>query len=166
MENSEDHLAVPLVSIVVAMSRAGVIGYRNALPWHIPADLHHFKTLTWGGTVLMGKSTYLSLPHGALPGRRNMVLSHTVKTLPGCEVYASLEDALAHVSAGEDVFVIGGASVYGQALPLARRMYVTLVDAEPQSADTWFPSFEWSDWRITKKEKHAGFSFIDLSKRV
>lgn len=166
MENQKEHVEDRLVSIVVAMSHSRAIGYCNALPWHIPADLHHFKVLTLGHTILMGMSTYLSLPQGALPGRRNIVLSHRVRHLPGCELCSSLEEALALIPKEEEVFVIGGATVYRQALPIANRMYVTLVDAEPQAVDAWFPVFEKSDWKITTKEKHNGFSFVYLSRQV
>ena len=114
------------IAIIVAMGRNRAIGYRNRLPWSIPEDMAHFKQLTMGHTIIMGRHTFYSLPHGALPGRRNMVVSRTVESIPGCEVFPSLASALeacnapsGHsvgdaqgASADNTVFVIGGASVY------------------------------------------------------
>ncbi len=146
------------------MSPHHAIGAHGTLPWHIPEDLVRFKQLTWGHTVLMGRKTYASLPHGALPGRRNIVLSRTITELPGCEVYRSLEEGLSHVSNEEEVFVMGGASVYREALPLATRLYITLVDQEPEAADTFFPNFDENEWKRTKQERHQGFTFTDWIK--
>lgn len=160
------------LSIIVAMSAGGAIGYEGALPWHIPDDLARFKAITYGHAIIMGRKTFESLPHGALPGRRNIVLSRRQQPLDGCEVFGSLSEALdscgerARLSGRDDeVFVIGGASVYRQALPMADKLYLTLVDCRPQRADTFFPSFDKAGWRETKKEKHNGFSFIELERR-
>ena len=146
------------------MSPHHAIGAHGTLPWHIPEDLARFKQLTWGHTVLMGRKTYASLPHGALPGRRNIVLSQTITELPGCEVYRSLEEGLSHVSNEEEVFVMGGASVYREALPLATHLYITLVDNEPEAADTFFPNFDKNEWKRTKQERHQGFTFTEWIK--
>ncbi len=146
------------------MSPHRAIGAHGTLPWHIPEDLARFKQLTWGHTVLMGRKTYASLPHGALPGRRNIVLSQTITELPGCEVYRSLEEGLSHVSNEEEVFVMGGASVYREALPLATHLYITLVDNEPEAADTFFPNFDKNEWKRTKQERHQGFTFTEWIK--
>ena len=143
------------------MSPHRAIGSHGTLPWHIPEDLAHFKQLTWGHTVLMGRKTYESLPHGALPGRRNIVLSQTLTKLPDGEVCRSLKEALALVSNDEEVFVMGGASVYREALPWALRIFITLVDEEPEAADTFFPAFDESQWLETKHEQHPGFAFTD-----
>ena len=146
------------------MSPHRAIGAHGTLPWHIPEDLARFKQLTWGHTVLMGRKTYASLPHGALPGRRNIVLSRTITELPGCEIYRSLEEGLSHVSNEEEVFVMGGASVYREALPLATRLFITLVDREPEAADTFFPTFDESQWKETKQGQHQGFAFTEWIK--
>lgn len=159
MENKK--LTYPHLSLIVAMSAHGAIGSHGTLPWHIQEDLDHFKQLTWGHTVLMGRQTYESLPHGALPGRRNIVLSHTMRELPGCEVYASFEEALHHCRLNEQVFVMGGASVYREALPIASHLYITIVEKEPADADTFFPAFDESEWREVKHEQHAGFAFTE-----
>jgi dihydrofolate reductase len=149
------------LSLIVAMSPHRAIGSHGTLPWHIKEDLDHFKKLTWGHTVLMGRRTYESLPHGALPGRRNIVLSQSTKSLPGCEVYTSFEEALQHCGADEQVFVMGGASVYRTALPLASHLYITLVEQEPQDVDTFFPVFNEDEWQEVKHEQHKGFTFTE-----
>lgn len=164
-----------MLSIIVAMSPNHAIGYQGSLPWHIPEDLAHFKALTMGHTIIMGRKTFESLPHGALPGRRNVVLSRTITTLPGCDVFTNLQNAISNCNGNllgksllsndvsdNELFIIGGASVYAEALPLADRLYITLVDTDPENADTFFPHFDLSQWVETKKEKHSGFSFITL----
>lgn len=160
MENQEK----PLVSIIVAMAPNHAIGYLNALPWHIDDDLKRFKALTMGHTIIMGRHTFESLPHGALPGRRNIVVSRSTHSLPGCTVCTSLADALRRAGSGE-VFVIGGEQIYQQALPLADRLYITLVDHNPPHADAWFPDYAPQQWRVLEREPHNGYTFLTLSKR-
>lgn len=163
MENKK--LTHTIVSIIVAMARNRAIGRDGTLPWHLPEDLAHFKSITWGHTIIMGRHTFESLPHGALSGRRNIVVSTTIDTIPGCEVCASLEEALKLTAQNEnsgtadEVFVIGGAALYQTALPLACRMYITFVDQEPKDADTFFPDFDTSKWQETEREQHDGFAF-------
>lgn len=149
------------ISIIAAMAINRAIGFRNALPWHLPEDLYRFKTLTTGHTIVMGRKTFDSLPNGALPQRRNIVVSRSRATIDGCEVFASLEAALQACSEEHEVFVIGGETIYRQALPLAHRLYITLVDQEPEAADAFFPPIDMQRWRQIKKEKHHGFSFIE-----
>ncbi len=170
------------IALIAAVARNGAIGCRGRLPWSLPEDLAHFKALTMGHPIVMGRRTFLSLPHGALPGRRNIVVSRSTDRLPGCEVYPSLESALeacgrptcagmgsasdagtgVGTGAAQDdtVFVIGGASIYRQTIGLASVMHITLVDCMPQGADAFFPEIDPGRWRETKKEKHSGFSFI------
>ena len=159
MENKK--LTYPHLSLIVAMSAHGAIGSHGTLPWHIQEDLDHFKELTWGHTVLMGRKTYESLPHGALPGRRNIVLSRNITSLPGCEVYTSFKEALQHCAIDEKVFVMGGASVYHTALPFASRLYITLVEQESQDADTFFPVFDKGEWQEVTYDQHKGFAFTE-----
>lgn len=154
------------VSIIVAMSPNHAIGCEGQLPWHLPEDLARFKQLTMGHTIIMGRRTFESLPHGALPGRRNVVLSRTVRTINGCEVFETLEAALKTCAPKEETFVIGGESVYRQALPLTNKLYITLVASNPAHADTFFPNFNKDEWTETQKEKHNGFSFITLLRRM
>lgn len=166
-----------MISIIVAMSPNMSIGYNGSLPWHLPEDLAHFKDLTIGHTIIMGRHTFESLPHGALPGRRNIVLSKNAASVlkehsspehssNNYEVYASLEEALSHCDIKKEVFIIGGAEVYAKALPLADKIYMTLVDFNPQEADIFFPNFNIMDWKEIKKEKHIGFSFVELCKKM
>lgn len=98
--------------IIAAVARNRAIGLENKLLYWLPNDLKRFKALTTGHTIIMGRNTFLSLPKGALPNRRNVVLSRTVKEIPGCDVYATLDEALASCQPDEQVYIIGGASVY------------------------------------------------------
>ncbi len=153
----------PTVSIIAAMSPNHAIGYRGTIPWSLPEDMRHFRKITIGHTIIMGRRTFLSLPHGALPHRRNIVLTNSGQTFEGCETFRSLQTAL-KTCQGE-VFIIGGASVYQEAIALADKMYITLVETNPVNADTFFPNIDMSVWQETKKEKHDGFSFLELTRR-
>ena len=141
-----------MISIIAAVAKNRAIGFENKLIYWLPNDLKRFKALTTGHTIIMGRNTYLSLPKGALPNRRNVVLSTTVKELPGCEVFPTLEAALKSCKGDEDVYIIGGARVYEQAMVLADRLCLTEVDDTPQEADAFFPDY--SEWKIDKKEAH------------
>lgn len=154
-----------MISIIVAMSSDRAIGCNNALPWHIPEDLKHFKQITMGHTIIMGRKTFESLPHGALPGRRNVVLSRTIKSIDGAEVYTSLDKAVASCKKDGEIFIIGGASVYAKALPITDKLYITLIDNNPNKADAFFPEININKWVETKKEKHEGFSFYEFCKK-
>ena len=158
-----------MISIIAAVARNRAIGYENKLIYWLPNDLKRFKALTTGHTIIMGRNTFLSLPKGALPNRRNIVLTRSQKTFPGCDVFASLEDALAHCDKDEDVYIIGGASVYRQALPLADRLCLTEINDTPEKADTFFPPYD--DWREVSREDHEKderheyeYSFVDYIK--
>lgn len=155
--------------IIAAVARNRAIGFENKLLYWLPNDLKRFKALTTGHTIIMGHNTFRSLPKGALPNRRNVVLSRSVQEIPGCEVFPSLEDALASCRLDEQVYIIGGASVYQQALQRADLLCLTEIDDEPQQADTFFPDY--SDWRVVKKEthpkdeKHAfAYAFVDYAR--
>ena len=158
-----------MISIIAAVARNRAIGYENKLIYWLPNDLKRFKALTTGHTIIMGRNTFLSLPKGALPNRRNIVLTRSQKAFPGCDVYASLEDALAHCDKDEDVYIIGGASVYRQALPMADRLCLTEIDDTPEKADTFFPPYD--DWKEVSREDHEkderheyAYSFVDYIK--
>ena len=155
-----------MISIIAAVAKNRAIGFKNKLIYWLPNDLKRFKALTTGHTIVMGRNTYLSLPKGALPNRRNVVLSTTVKELPGCEVFPTLEAALKSCKGDEDVYIIGGARVYEQAMAIADRLCLTEVDDTPQEADAFFPDY--SDWKIDKKEAHPkderhayDYAFVD-----
>ena len=141
-----------MISIIAAVAGNRAIGYKNKLIYWLPDDLKRFKQLTTGHTIIMGRNTYLSLPKGALPNRRNVVLSRSQTDFPGCESYSSLKEALDHCQPGEEVFIIGGASVYRQAMALADRLCLTEIDDVPLTADTFFPDY--SDWKEKKREVH------------
>lgn len=157
------------ISLVVAMDEAGTIGRNGALPWRLPEDLKHFRRVTLGKTVLMGRKTWESLGK-PLEGRRNWVLSRDSSFHPaGCEVFATLEQALAAHGEGELV-VIGGAELYRQALPLARTVYLTRVHAQV-GGDTTFPTWAPADFRQTARVDHPAdarhahaYSFITLER--
>ncbi|MCM1067567.1 MAG: dihydrofolate reductase [Muribaculaceae bacterium] len=155
------------MNLIVAIDRKGAIGRKGQLLHHISADLRRFKALTTGHTVVMGRKTFESLPKGALPNRRNIVVSRTpAYSAPGIEVAQSLDAALA--MAGEDAFVIGGAEIYRQALPKARTLHLTVIDAESDDADTFFPAIPLDDFRVEAIEIHEGdpaFRFVTLVRK-
>lgn len=153
-----------MIAIIAAMSPNHAIGNRGNLPWHLPEDLAHFKQLTMGHTIIMGRKTFESLPNGALPGRRNIVLSKAHKKISCCEVCVSLEEALS-LCHGQQVFIIGGEQVYRQAMPVADRLHITLVDENPHEADTFFPDIDMGTWAETEREEHNGFSFLTFTRR-
>lgn len=144
----------PRVSIIVAVDREGAIGRGGELLFHISADLKRFKALTTGHTVIMGRNTFDSLPRGALPNRRNIVLSRREGyEAPGCEVFHSLSEALANCGNDEQIFIIGGAKVYKDALDLANRLEITEIDAVAHESDTFFPDFDRNDWKTVNCDR-------------
>ena len=159
-----------MITLIAAVAKNGAIGNENKLIYWLPDDLKRFKALTTGHTIVMGRRTFESLPKGALPNRRNVVLSRNRQfTAPGIEVFASLQEALASCASDEEVFVIGGASVYREAMPLADRLCLTLVDDTPVHADAFFPEILAAEWRIASDEPHDAddrhayaFRFVDF----
>lgn len=132
------------IVLVAALARNRVIGADGGMPWRLPADLQHFKAVTLGHPVVMGRRTFESIGR-PLPRRRNIVISRSLAEAPdGCELVRSLGEATAGPG---PVMVIGGGELYAQALPLARRMELTLVDAAPEG-DTRFPEWRLRDWRL------------------
>ncbi|MER3443390.1 MAG: dihydrofolate reductase [Meiothermus sp.] len=167
-----------MLSLVVAMAENRVIGRNGGLPWRLPNDLKHFRRLTTGHPVVMGRKTYESIGK-PLPGRTNVVVSRSPDySAPGCLVVNSLEAALQvaeaapHDPAGtRETFVIGGAELYAQALPLADRIHLTLVHAEV-AGDTFFPDLDPGAWREVSREDHEpdeqhayAYSFLTLERR-
>ena len=160
-----------MISIIAAVAKNRAIGFQNKLIYWLPNDLKRFKALTTGHTIIMGRNTFLSLPKGALPNRRNIVLSRSAKVFEGCDVYASLEEALQHCAQDEDIYIIGGASVYEQALPLADRLFLTEIDDTPAEADTFFPPYA-DEWKESARENHNiderhahRYAFVDYIKK-
>lgn len=142
------------ICIVVARARNGIIGGNNQLPWHLPADLKHFKAVTIGHPVIMGRKTYESIGK-PLPGRRNIIVTTNQDyDAPGCDIVYSLEEAieLAKQTKPEKICILGGGIIFQQALPLTDVIYLTEVDAEP-SGDIYF-NFDPKDWRPESIEEH------------
>ena len=160
-----------MISIIAAVAKNRAIGYQNKLIYWLPNDLKRFKALTTGHTIIMGRNTFLSLPKGALPNRRNIVLSRSQKAFPACDTYVSLEEALKHCTPDEDIYIIGGASVYRQALKIADRLCLTEIDDTPGDADTFFPPYK-DDWQEESREDHPiddrhdfRYSFVDYIRK-
>ena len=155
----------PRLNLIAALGKNGVIGIGNRLPWQLPDDLRHFKALTLGHPVLMGRKTFESLGR-PLPGRRNIVITRNAHYRPeGAEVAGSIEQALALCQGAQEVFFIGGADIYRQALPLAERLHLTEVDASP-AGDAFFPAFDRARWRESAREGRRdegsglGYAFV------
>lgn len=177
-----------MINIIACLDKEGAIGHQNQLLFHLRKDMERFRLLTTGHTIIMGRKTYESLPHGALPHRRNIVISHDTLNLKDCTVCHSLEEALVLCEEDlpcanekytnninkDEVFIIGGASIYKQALPLADRMYLTIVDKISPNADTYFPKWDEEKWMICCKKQEEeenkdtkekiSFSFILLER--
>lgn len=171
-----------MISIIVAIAENNAIGFKNKLIYWLPNDLKRFKALTTGNTIIMGRKTFESLPKGALPNRRNIVISRTAKrdAFAGAECYPTLEEALEASKSGytyneklsTDVYIIGGASVYKQAFPLADRLCLTYIFDTPSEADTFFPKWNEEEWVETFREEHdidekhnQRYAFIDLERK-
>lgn len=160
-----------IISLIAAMDKNRIIGNDNRLPWHLPADLKHFKAITLNKPIIMGRKTFDSIGK-PLPQRRNMVISRQKKlNLPGCEVFSSLSDAIKAVDTNEEVMIIGGESIFRESLSLADRLYLTIIDHEFEG-DTVFPQWDKKAWKVISSETHQsdernryGYTFIQLEKR-
>ena len=160
-----------MISIIVAVAKNGVIGDKNSLLWHLREDMIHFRTTTSGHPVVMGRKTYDSIGR-PLPKRTNVVITRdTNLTIEGCTVVHSLEEAVAMFDKSEEVFIIGGAQIYAQALAIADRIYLTVIDKEYEG-DTSFPEIDYSAWNEISREEHSGgeefehpFAFITLERK-
>jgi dihydrofolate reductase len=141
-----------MISIIVAVSEDWGIGKDNELLWHISEDLKRFKRLTSGNTVIMGKKTWESLPRRPLPGRRNIVLTDDkTETIENAVTAYSIEDSLTKCEKNEEIFIIGGGSIYRQFMPIADRLYITHVHKKAP-ADIYFPEIDLKIWKIKEKE--------------
>ena len=138
------------LTLIAAMGKNRAIGLDGRMPWHLPAELQHFKKVTMGKAIVMGRKTWQAIGR-PLPGRQNIVVSRNPDfSAEGVEVAGSLEDAVER-SESDEVMVIGGGQLYALALPLAQRMVLTLIDIEPE-ADTWFPEWNEKEWSQTSEE--------------
>jgi len=160
-----------MIAMIAAVARNGAIGVDNKLIYWLPDDLKRFRQLTTGHTILMGRRTFESLPKGALPHRRNCVLTRSVQTLPGCECFASWEDFSRQLPPDEEVYIIGGASLYRDLIDHADRLCLTEVDDVPPRADAFFPPIDPRVWREARREPHEAderhrqrFAFVDYER--
>jgi dihydrofolate reductase len=158
------------ISIICALAKNYVIGYKNQLPWHLPADLKHFKELTLGKPIIMGRKTFISIGK-PLPQRRNIIITRDKNLIiPGCEIVHSLKEALTLTKASEEIMIIGGANIFAQALPCANRMYLTIIQHD-FVGDVYFPKWNVQEWKIiecadyTADEKNPyPYSFLTLER--
>ncbi len=142
-----------IIAIIVAVAKNNVIGMGNTIPWYCPEDLKYFKRTTLGSPILMGRKTYESLKIKPLPGRKNIVVTRDKNlSYEGCDMVANIEEgiALAEPDSTEKLFVIGGADIYQQCLPMAKELYITEVDVRVEG-DRFFPLIEKSEWSLVEE---------------
>ena len=154
------------IHLIAAIARNSVIGNQGGIPWHIPADLQHFKALTMGHTVIMGRHTYESIG-GPLPGRQNIVVTTTKTQISGCQTARSLKEAL-QLAEQPEIFIMGGAMLYAEALPMADQLDLTLVEDAP-TGDTFFPSVDWDCYDEVARESHMGepaYTYVTYRRRT
>lgn len=146
------------IALIVAMSENGVIGNQNKLPWHLPEELKYFREKTQDKPVIMGRKTFESMGNKPLPNRLNIILSHALRfTAPDCKIAHSVEDALKSAGDCEEIMVMGGAEIYEVFLPVASRIYLTVIH-QTYAGDTVFPTVDWQTWKILSEEKRDGFT--------
>ena len=160
------------LALIAAIAKNNAIGFKNELIYWLPNDLKRFKALTTGHTIIMGSNTFRSLPKGALPNRRNIVLSRKESNFPGAEHFSSLEEALNNRPNEDIVYIIGGETLYKAAMPLADILYLTEIEDTPTEADAFFPEIDKSVWEKSEEEhygtdeKHSfEYSFVTYKKR-
>lgn len=142
-----------MISFIVAMDENRVIGYKNDMPWHLPNDLQRFKKITTGHTIIMGRKTYESIGR-PLPNRTNVILSRDKQyKQSGCKVIHSIEDIAPYAESEEEVFVIGGETLFEQTFSLVQKMYITIIHHSFPEGDTFFPSYSEEDWEVVSEEK-------------
>lgn len=160
------------LSLIVAIDQNSAIGKGNKMLTHLPDDLKYFQKVTSGHSVIMGRKTFESLPKGALPNRRNIVISSNEELeLDGCEVVHSIDEAIALTMAEDEVFIMGGGIVYKETIGWADRLYITHIDHAFEGAEVYFPEFDKSEWQEVWREDHQAdekhkydFSFVQYEK--
>ncbi len=163
---------MPTISMIAAMAKNRVIGKDNQMPWHMPADLAHFKKVTMDKPVVMGRKTYESIGR-LLPGRQNVIVTRDASyQVDGALMCSSLEDALAKLSSAEDIMIIGGGNIYQQMLPKADKLHLTFIDLETDG-DAHFPEWNENEWFEVARETHKADAknahdcdFVTLARRV
>lgn len=163
-----------MITLIAAVAQNNAIGNENKLLYWLPNDLKRFKALTTGNTIIMGRKTFDSLPKGALPNRRNIVLSRQKDlVIENAEVFNSLDEALAHCGKQEEIFIIGGASVYEESIKQADRLCITHIEDTPKNADAFFPEISSEKWQIIFEETHQtdekhphSYCFTDYIRKI
>lgn len=161
-----------MVSLIAALAKGGVIGQNGRVPWRLPADLHYFKQMTMGKPMIMGRKTYQSIGW-PLPGRDNIILTRDpIFQATGCQVVHTIAEALAAAGSGREIMVIGGGEIYAAFFPLAKRLYLTLVEATVEG-DTFFPPYPAGEWQTVSDLPHPAdekqpypFRFVTLERLI
>lgn len=161
------------ISIIAAVAKESAIGRNNDLLCYLPGDLRYFKGLTLGHTIIMGKNTFLSLPKGALPGRKNVVITHGETQYENTVIYHDIESALAAERCDEELFFIGGEQIYRQSINFADRLYITEIDHRFADADRFFPEIDKSVWREVSRILNSAdeknpypYSFVVYERKI
>lgn len=160
-----------IISIIAAMANQRAIGINNSLPWNLPADMRWFRQSTMGKPIIMGRTTFESIGK-PLPGRQNIVVTRNRDyQMAGVTIVYSLEQAIEAVEGDDEVMIIGGSNIYGQALSFADRLYLTEIHADVE-ADAWFPEFDLETWQELSREDHVAdeknhhdYSFVVLQRK-
>ena len=166
-------LITTMISMISAVAENMVIGNKNKLPWHMPADFKYFKETTLGKTIVMGLNTFNSIGGKPLPNRKHIILNNDLNYIPpqDCQVAHSIDEVIEMTKGLPELFICGGASVYKQFLPLAQKLYITEVHAKPEG-DTYFPEINTEEWTELKREDHKAdeknsydYSFVVLERK-
>jgi dihydrofolate reductase len=159
------------ISIIVAIAENFAIGKNNDLLFHLPNDLKHFKEITSGHTIIMGRNTLLSLPKWPLPKRRHIIITDKKDDVfPGCEIVFSIEEAIEKVKDEQEAFIIGGGMIYKQFFSIAGKLYLTLVH-KPFEADVFFPEIDYTEWNEFSREDFKDekndfeYSYLNLERK-
>ncbi len=162
-------MQTPILSVIAALARNRVIGVNNRLPWRLPEDLKHFKTLTMGHHIIMGRKTYESIGK-PLPGRTTVIVTRDAAyRMEGCLTATSIDAAIAACAGDPEIFFVGGAQMYAQVLPRADRLYLTEIQAD-YAGDAWFPAFDRGEWEEMARDQRVspdglGYDFVSYLRR-
>lgn len=155
-----------LISMIAALSENEVIGYKNKLPWHIPEELKHFKAITLNKPIIMGRKTFESMGSKPLPQRKNIIITKDSQFVAkDCVVVHSLKEALAAAEPAEEVMVIGGSQIFEQFLPLASRLYLSIVH-QTIEGDSFFPKVDFTEWKLTEENRREQFTIRILDRKI
>ncbi len=143
------------IGAVVVIDEKNAIGNKGDLLCHLPNDLKHFKRITTGHTIIMGRRTYESLPKGALPNRTNIVISSaSADNFPGCITVKSIDEALSKCNPNDEIFIIGGGVLFNATIDITNNLYLTRIHHTFEEADTYFPEINFNDWELVEEEHH------------